>query len=111
MKKIEAIIRPSRLEAVRSALNSSKIDGMTITEVKGFGREPGHAEIYRGNEYEIRFITKIKIELVIEDDMVDAVVACICQEARTGHIGDGKILVTPVEQFVRIRTGETALDG
>ena len=106
MKKIECIIRPFKLEDVKEALNSLDISGMTVTEVKGFGRQKGHAELYRGSEYTIEFLPKLKIEIVVTDDVVDAAVEAILQAANTGKIGDGKIFVIPVEEAIRIRTGE-----
>ena len=106
MKKIEAIIKPFKLEEVRDAVSEVGIAGMTVSEVKGFGRQKGHTEIYRGTEYTVDFLPKIKIEVVVADNIVDAVVAAIISSGKTGKIGDGKIFVMPVEQAVRIRTGE-----
>ena len=106
MKKIEAIIKPFKLEEVKEALAEIGIKGMTVSEVKGFGRQKGHREIYRGAEYVVDFLPKIKIELVVEADQVERVVETIINSARTGKIGDGKIFVLPVEQIVRVRTGE-----
>ncbi|MGA3085284.1 MAG: P-II family nitrogen regulator [Thermodesulfobacteriota bacterium] len=106
MKKIEAIIKPFKLDEVKDALNDMGIKGMTITEVKGFGRQKGHTEIYRGAEYVIDFLPKVKIELVLEEEQAGKVVEVIQQAARTGKIGDGKIFVLPVEEVIRIRTGE-----
>jgi nitrogen regulatory protein P-II 1 len=106
MKKVEAIIKPFRLEDVREALTDAGITGMTATEVKGFGRQKGHTELYRGAEYVVDFLPKVKLEIIIEDDQVDSCVEAITGAARTGKIGDGKIFVTPVERIVRIRTGE-----
>ncbi len=106
MKKIEAIIKPFKLDEVKDALNALGIQGMTVTEVKGFGRQKGHVELYRGAEYDISFIPKVKIELVIADSMVDKVVSTIEEKARTGKIGDGKIFISKIEEIVRIRTGE-----
>ncbi len=106
MKKIEAIIKPFKLNDVKTALNDIGIQGMTVTEVKGFGRQKGHTELYRGAEYVVDFLPKVKIELVIADGMVEAAIDAIVKAARTGKIGDGKIFVTAVEQVVRIRTGE-----
>ena len=106
MKKIEAIIKPFKLEEVKEALSEISIDGMTVTEVKGFGRQKGQTEIYRGSEYTVDFLPKIKIELVIADDRLDDAIKTIVKVARTGKIGDGKIFVLPVERAVRIRTGE-----
>jgi nitrogen regulatory protein PII len=111
MKKIEAIIKPFKLDDVKEALNESGIQGMTISEVKGYGRQKGHKEIYRGAEYVVDFIPKIKLEIVVEDDWVDKVIATIKAAAHTGKLGDGKIFVYPVEQAVRVRTGETGSDA
>ena len=108
MKKIEAIIKPFKLEEVKEALSDFGIVGMTVPEVKGFGRQKGQTEIYRGNEYSVNFLPKIKIEVVLSEDKVDEAVDAILKAARTGKIGDGKIFVMPVEEVVRIRTGETA---
>ncbi|GAB4120843.1 MAG: P-II family nitrogen regulator [Sideroxydans sp.] len=107
MKKIEAIIKPFKLDEVREALNELGVSGLTVTEVKGFGRQKGHTELYRGAEYVVDFLPKIKIEVVISAAMVDAAVDAIVKAAHTGKIGDGKIFVTNVEQVIRIRTGET----
>ncbi len=107
MKKIEAIIKPFKLDEVKDALNEIGIQGMTVTEVKGFGRQKGHVELYRGAEYDIAFIPKIKIEVVVSDDMTGKVMATILEKAKTGKIGDGKIFVSKLEEIVRIRTGET----
>ncbi len=107
MKKIEAIIKPFKLEDVKEALTEIGITGMTVTEVKGYGRQQGHSELYRGAEYVVDFIPKIKIEIVVAEENVDACVEAITQGARTGKIGDGKIFVLDVEKVVRIRTGET----
>jgi len=107
MKKIEAIIKPFKLDEVKDALNAAGIQGMTLTEVKGFGRQKGHVELYRGAEYDVAFIPKLKIELVVGESMVEKAVATIQETAKTGKIGDGKIFVTSVEQVLRIRTGET----
>lgn len=106
MKKIEAIIKPFKLDEVKDALNAIGIQGMTVTEVKGFGRQKGHVELYRGAEYDIAFIPKVKIEAVVSDDMVSKAVATIEEKAKTGKIGDGKIFVSSLEQVIRIRTGE-----
>jgi nitrogen regulatory protein P-II 1 len=108
MKKIEAVIKPFKLEEVKEALSDFGIVGMMVTEVKGFGRQKGQTEIYRGNEYSVDFLPKIKIEVVLSEDKVDEAVDAILKAARTGKIGDGKIFVMPVEEVVRIRTGETA---
>src|SRR6185369_9469660 len=107
MKKIEAIIKPFKLDEVREALSEVGISGLTVTEVKGFGRQKGHTELYRGAEYVVDFLPKIKIEIVVNGEQVDAAIEAIIKAARTGKIGDGKIFVTAVEQVVRIRTGET----
>ncbi len=106
MKKIEAIIKPFKLEEVKDALGEVGIEGMTVTEVKGFGRQKGHTEIYRGSEYTVDFLPKIKIELVTSDEKLDDAVNAIVKAARTGKIGDGKVFVTHVEEAVRIRTEE-----
>ncbi|MHB8535928.1 MAG: P-II family nitrogen regulator [Sulfuricaulis sp.] len=106
MKKIEAIIKPFKLDDVREALSEAGVSGLTVTEVKGFGRQKGHTELYRGAEYVVDFLPKVKIELVVADDMVDRCIEAITSAARTGKIGDGKIFVTTVQQVVRIRTGE-----
>jgi len=111
MKKIEAIIKPFKLDDVKEALNEIGIQGMTITEVKGYGRQKGHKEIYRGAEYIVDFIPKIKIEIVVEAERVEQVVEKIREAASTGKIGDGKIFVFPVEGAVRVRTGETGKDA
>jgi len=107
MKKIEAIIKPFKLDEVREALHEIGVTGLTVTEVKGFGRQKGHTELYRGAEYVVDFLPKVKIELVIAASQVEAALDAIIKVARTGKIGDGKIFVTSVEQVVRIRTGET----
>ena len=106
MKKIEAIIKPFRLEEVKDALAEVGIEGMTVTEVKGFGRQKGHTEIYRGSEYTVDFLPKIKIELVLPDNVVEADVSAIVKSAKSGKIGDGKVFVSPIEQAIRIRTEE-----
>jgi nitrogen regulatory protein P-II 1 len=106
MKKIEAIIRPSRLEAVKEALQEAGITGMHISEVRGFGRQKGHTELYRGSEYKIDFIPKVKIETVVPDDLVPQVLSAIERSARTGNIGDGKVFVVEVIEALRVRTGE-----
>ncbi len=106
MKKVDAIIKPFKLDDVREALSSVGVSGMTATEVKGFGRQKGHTELYRGAEYVVDFLPKIKLELVVTDDQVEACVEAISNAARTGKIGDGKIFVTSVEEVIRIRTGE-----
>jgi len=107
MKKIEAIIKPFKLEEVKDALSELGIEGMTVTEVKGFGRQKGHTEIYRGSEYTVDFLPKIKIEIVVADGAVEGAVAAIVKTAKTGKIGDGKVFILPVESAVRIRTDET----
>ena len=107
MKKIEAIIKPFKLDEVREALSDIGVSGLTVTEVKGFGRQKGHTELYHGAEYVVDFLPKVKIEIVIADDLVDTAIDSIIKAAHTGKIGDGKIFVMPVEQVVRIRTGET----
>ena len=107
MKKIEAVIKPFKLDEVREALSEIGVNGLTVTEVKGFGRQKGHTELYRGAEYVVDFLPKIKLELVVADDMVEAAMEAIIKAAHTGKIGDGKIFVSSVEQVVRIRTGET----
>ena len=107
MKKIEAIIKPFKLDEVKDALNKIGVQGMTVTEVKGFGRQKGHVELYRGAEYDVAFIPKIKIDVVVGEDMAEKAVATIQEKAKTGKIGDGKIFVSSVEQIIRIRTGET----
>ncbi len=107
MKQITAIIKPFKLDEVREALGEVGVSGLTVTEVKGFGRQKGHTELYRGAEYVVDFLPKIRVEVVVADDMVDPAIEAIVKVARTGKIGDGKIFVMPVEQAVRIRTGET----
>ncbi len=111
MKKIEAIIKPFKLDDVKDALNEIGIQGMTMSEVKGYGRQKGHKEIYRGAEYIVDFIPKTKLEIVVAADMVDKVVDVICEAAKTGKIGDGKIFVLPIERVVRVRTGEVNQDA
>ena len=107
MKKIEAIIKPFKLDEVKEALQEVGLQGITVTEAKGFGRQKGHTELYRGAEYVVDFLPKVKIELVLADDNVDAAIEAIRNAAQTGRIGDGKIFVSPVESVIRIRTGET----
>ncbi len=107
MRKIEAIIRPFKLEDVKEALSALGVDGMTVMEVKGFGRQKGHTEIYRGSEYTLDFLPKIKIEVVLPDSEVDEAVKAITESARTGKIGDGKIFVSTIDDAIRIRTGDT----
>ncbi|MFT4151193.1 MAG: P-II family nitrogen regulator [Paracoccaceae bacterium] len=111
MKKIEAIIKPFKLDEVKEALQEAGIQGLSVTEVKGFGRQKGHTELYRGAEYVVDFLPKVKIEVVLSDDMVDIAVEAIVNAARTDKIGDGKIFISPVEQAIRIRTGETGDDA
>lgn len=111
MKKVEAIVRPFKLDEVKIALVNAGIVGMTVSEVRGFGRQKGQTERYRGSEYTVEFLQKLKIEIVVEDDQVDMVIEKIINAARTGEIGDGKIFVTPVDQIVRIRTGEKNLEA
>ena len=111
MKKIEAIIKPFKAEPVREALMAAGVEGMTLSEVKGFGRQKGHSEIYRGTEYTVDFLPKIKFEIVIADDRAQRVVEAILEKAKTGKIGDGKIFVTEVEEAVRIRTGERGMEA
>jgi nitrogen regulatory protein P-II 1 len=107
MKKIEAVIKPFKLDEVRESLSEIGVTGLTVTEVKGFGRQKGHTELYRGAEYVVDFLPKIKLEVIIAESLVDACIEAIIKAARTGKIGDGKIFVTSVEQVIRIRTGET----
>ncbi|WP_305041578.1 P-II family nitrogen regulator [Geoalkalibacter sp.] len=111
MRKVEAIIKPFKLDEVKEALNEIGIQGLTVSEVKGFGRQKGHTELYRGAEYVVDFIPKIKMEIIVRDDLVAKVVDAIAEAARTGRIGDGKIFVTPVDEVVRIRTGERGDDA
>jgi nitrogen regulatory protein P-II 1 len=106
MKKIEAVIKPFKLDDVKEALNELGVVGMTVTEVRGFGRQKGHTELYRGSEYTIDFLPKVKVEVVVPDTMVDKVVSVICQAAKTGSIGDGKVFVLSMADAIRIRTGE-----
>jgi nitrogen regulatory protein P-II 2 len=111
MKLITAIIKPFKLDEVRESLSALGVQGMTVTEVKGYGRQKGHTEIYRGAEYAVSFLPKLKIEVAVKSEMLDAVIDAITSKAKTGQIGDGKIFVTPLEQVVRIRTGETDGDA
>jgi nitrogen regulatory protein P-II 1 len=111
MKKVEAIIKPFKLDEVREAMQELGASGLTVTEVKGFGRQKGHTELYRGAEYTVDFLPKIKVEVIVADDMVDKAIDAIVKVARTGKIGDGKIFVTDVSRVVRIRTGETDEDA
>ena len=111
MKKIEAIIKPFKLDEVKEALQEAGIQGLSVTEVKGFGRQKGHTELYRGAEYVVDFLPKVKLEVVVDDDQVERVVEAIANAARTGRIGDGKIFVSTIESAVRIRTGERDSDA
>jgi nitrogen regulatory protein PII len=111
VKKIEAVIKPFKLDDVKDALHDVGVSGITVTEVKGFGRQKGHTELYRGAEYVVDFLPKVKVEAVVEDDQVDRVVEAIEAAARTGRIGDGKIFVIPIEQAIRIRTGDRGPDA
>ena len=111
MKKIEAILKPFKLEEVKEGLSALGIQGMTVSEVKGFGRQKGHSEIYRGAEYTVDFVPKVKVEIVVDDDLAGKAVEIILSEAKTGKIGDGKIFVMPVEEAYRIRTGEQGKDA
>ncbi|MEI4234113.1 P-II family nitrogen regulator [Roseovarius sp. D22-M7] len=111
MKKIEAIIKPFKLDEVKEALQDAGIQGLSVIEVKGFGRQKGHTELYRGAEYVVDFLPKVKIDVVLDDDQVDAAIAAIVDAAKTDKIGDGKIFVSPVEQAIRIRTGEHGPDA
>ena len=111
MKMVTAVIKPFKLEEVREALSTLGVQGITVTEVKGFGRQKGHTELYRGAEYVVDFLPKVKIEVVLSDEQVDAAVEAIISAARTDKIGDGKIFVSPVEQAIRIRTGESGEDA
>ena len=111
MKQVEAIIKPFQLDEVKNALTKEGIEGMTVTEVKGFGRQKGHTELYRGAEYTVDFLPKVKIQILLPDDKVTEVVELIIANARTGKIGDGKIFITPVEEVIRIRTGEKGVDA
>ena len=111
MKKIEAVIKPFKLDEVKEALHEVGLQGLTVTEAKGFGRQKGHTELYRGAEYVVDFLPKVKIELVVDDNLVDRAVQAIQDAARTGRIGDGKIFILPVEDAIRIRTGERGPDA
>jgi nitrogen regulatory protein P-II 1 len=111
MKKIEAIIKPFKLDEVKEALQEVGVQGITVTEAKGFGRQKGHTELYRGAEYVVDFLPKVKIEIVLPNDLVDGAVEAIQKAARTGRIGDGKIFISSVEEVIRIRTGETGQDA
>ena len=111
MKKIEAIIKPCKLDEVKEAWQDVGVQGLSVIEVKGFGRQKGHTELYRGAEYVVDFLPKVKVEVVLDDDQVDAAIEAIVSAAKTDKIGDGKIFVSPVDQAIRIRTGETGSDG
>ena len=111
MKKIEAVIKPFKLDEVKEALQDVGVQGLSVIEVKGFGRQKGHTELYRGAEYVVDFLPKVKIEIILDDDMVDGAIEAIVTAAKTEKIGDGKIFVSPVEQAIRIRTGETGSDA
>ena len=111
MKKVEAIVKPFKLEDIKEALSEIGIQGMTVTEVKGFGRQKGHTEIYRGSEYTVDFLPKVKLEIVVDDEQVDDVIDKIITTANTSKIGDGKVFVSPIEEAVRIRTGERGPDA
>ncbi|GAC1580185.1 MAG: P-II family nitrogen regulator [Sphingomicrobium sp.] len=111
MKKIEAIIKPFKLDDVKDALHEAGVSGITVSEVKGFGRQKGHTELYRGAEYVVDFLPKVKVEVVVEDGVVDRVIEAIEASAKTGRIGDGKIFVTAIEQAIRIRTGDRGADA
>ena len=111
MKKIDAIIKPFKLEDVKEALATVGVEGLTATEVKGFGRQKGHTEIYRGSEYTVDFLPKIKLEIVLEDDQVEAAVEAIVKSAKTDKIGDGKVFISSIDSVMRIRTGETGADA
>jgi len=111
MNKIEAVIKPFKLDEVKEALNQIGVTGMTLSEVKGFGRQRGHKEVYRGAEYQVDFVPKVKLDVVVEKELTDKVVAVIAEKARTGKIGDGKIFVIPVGEAMRIRTGETGKEA
>ena len=111
MKKVEAIIKPFKLDEVKDALGEAGIEGMTVSEVKGYGRQKGHTEIYRGSEYTVDFLPKIKVEVVLPDDQVEAAVSAVVRAAKTGKIGDGKVFVIPVDEAIRIRTEEKGADA
>ena len=111
MKKVEAIIKPFKLDEVKESLNAAGLRGLTVSEVKGFGRQKGHTELYRGAEYVVNFLPKVKLEIVVSEDQVASVIESIQEAAKTGSIGDGKIVVTPVEEVIRIRTGERGADA
>jgi nitrogen regulatory protein P-II 1 len=111
MKKVEAIIKPFKLDEVKESLSSVGVQGLTVSEVKGFGRQKGHTELYRGAEYVVDFLPKVKLEIIVKDDLVSQVVETILKAAKTGRIGDGKIFVLPVDEIIRIRTGERGPDA
>ena len=111
MKKVEAIIKPFKLDEVKESLSSIGVQGITVSEVKGFGRQKGHTEVYRGAEYVVDFLPKVKLEIIVKEEMVSPVVEAIMKAAKTGRIGDGKIFVTPIDDVVRIRTGERGPDA
>ncbi len=111
MKKIEAVVKPFKLDEIKEALSRIGVQGMTVSEVRGFGRQKGHAEFYRGTEYKVDFIPKSKIELIVTDELVQSVIETISRAAKTGKIGDGKIFLSPVEEVIRIRTGERGKDA
>lgn len=111
MKKVEAIIKPFKLDEVKEALSKAGVQGMTVSEVKGFGRQKGHTELYRGAEYSVDFLPKVKVEILVTDDRAQGVVDVLIEKARTGKIGDGKIFVTQMEEVIRIRTGEKGADA
>ncbi|MGB1873645.1 MAG: P-II family nitrogen regulator [Akkermansiaceae bacterium] len=111
MKKIEAIIKPFKLEEVKESLSDVGVQGMTVTEVKGFGRQKGHTEIYRGSEYTVDFLPKVKLEIIVDDADASSVAEAIVKSANTGKIGDGKVFISPVEEAIRIRTGESGIDA
>ena len=111
MKKVECIIQPGRLDEVREGLTEIGISGLTVTEVKGYGRQKGHTELYRGSEYTIDFIPKVKLEIVVSEDLVDQIIEKVIEKARTGRIGDGKIFVISIEDVIRVRTGERGRDA
>jgi len=111
MKKIEAIIRPHLLESVKDALQALGVQGLTISEVKGFGRQKGHTEVYRGSEYKVEFVPKLKLEVVLDDEIADQAVEAVIKTARTGKFGDGKIFIFPVDEAIRIRTGEHGINA
>jgi nitrogen regulatory protein P-II 1 len=111
MKKIEAIVKPFKLDEVREALSEVGVTGLTVTEVKGFGRQKGHTEVYRGSEYKVEFVPKLKVEVIVDEEIVEGAVDAIIKTARTGKFGDGKIFVLPVEESIRIRTGEHGVNA